>query len=450
MSSAKKNKPDIPLSGTLSEGRDPPRQEGTPAIAAVPGKKSKKTKPEVPKTKSNPSNQVSKDKPETGDEEEADEAESESKVKKRKRGKVSDRAEVNTTSSNPNPLVENDESEKEAGEVDDEGDGEGEKNSDSDDNQFDGSDSEEDAFNPRYNASSKLPNDDSDEDTSEVSELKSQNRALEAELAKLRAVQGNRSYKASNVNITANLAPERLQGLSFKAIEKWETSLKTLGGNGISVEKALYLISYLDVAGITRDLNAFVTDKGERQAWLKPDDREGWKTWPVGKLIQRLKRVYPEHSASVSAASALARVQRVKLTFHSRNNFKSVGDYMRSIDQILMTFETDSLKADQPELVKAILRKIKEAGTASARNAWDELTKNNRKIPNVDELFVELKILLNTAQIHMVKGREYDDERQEGKVDCGDGDDDDPRPNKKQKFKKTQQKLQANNQAGGS
>jgi hypothetical protein len=352
MSSNRKNSKPIPLSGTLADARDPPnRQESTSAIAAVPEQSSKagsevlKTKPKSPSNRKKPSVGNS----EAGDGNSAS-AGSSSKATKKKRKKPSDQTGVDTTSANSNSAdISSQQQGEEPGEVIDEGDGEG-KNESSDEQNFQGDDSEDDYFNPRYNSSSKMPNDDSDEDTLAVRDLKAQNRTLEAELAQLRAAQTNRSYKANNVNITTNLAPERLQGLNYRAIEKWETSLKTLGGNGVSVEKALYLISDLDVTSITRDINAFVTDKGERQAWLKADDREGWKTWPIGKLIQRLKRVYPEHASSVSAASALARVQRVNLTFHSRNNFDSVVKYMRTIDQILMTFDEDSLKSINPSL----------------------------------------------------------------------------------------------------
>ncbi|MDR3539362.1 MAG: hypothetical protein P4L69_00100 [Desulfosporosinus sp.] len=234
--------------------------------------------------------------------------------------------------------------------------------------------------------------------------------------------------------MVTSIAAEHLSGLTHKAITHWGTTLATLGANGLKVEKIIYLIGELDQKEITRDFLAYRNEDGSGQKWLSPSEPEAWKTWKTAELLQRLKRVYPESARTYNSESVVARVRDKPLTFKSRNNFASVAKYMRSIDSILLEYEEAGLDEEQSTLVKTILKRIKDCGTKSATNAWTALTKS--KHSTVEELFLALRILLNTAQQHIAKAKEFMDDSS----DAGAGDSDSDAKIKKRKRNKKSSK----------
>jgi len=173
-----------------------------------------------------------------------------------------------------------------------------------------------------------------------------------------------------------------------------------LGANGIA-SKVSYLISDLDQKTITRDLLAYRDEKGRSKKWLTLADPDEWLHWKTKLLIQRLKSIYPESARTFNSESAVARVRALPIKFTSHNGFASVQAYMRNVDKVLMEYDENSLKPEQTTFVKTILKRIKDCGNRSAIAAWTTLSK--KVFASVEELFLELKVILNIAQQHIAK-----------------------------------------------
>jgi len=273
----------------------------------------------------------------------------------------------------------------------------------------------------------------SDSDNTQTKQLKTTLRQLREEKAAAeRDSRKKRIKKKSqgqqNINLMTTVSAEPLQGLTYRAICNWESSLNSLGANGIT-SKIIYLISDLDQITITRDLLAYRDENSKAQGWLTTKNQTEWMKWKTNLLIRRLKRIYPESARTFNSESAVARVRACPIKVTSKNGFASVQSYMRNVDKILLEYDEDSLKEEQETLVKAILKRIKDCGNKSAISAWTALSK--KEFFTVEELFLELKVILNIAQQHIAKANEWLDDF-EPKADNSDSDEK-KRKNKKQK-----------------